>query len=239
MKDIQVFDDKATLAKAAAELTVDILHKAIDEFGSATWVLAGGSTPLAAYQIIASTHTDSVDWSKVTIIIGDERIGPLDGPDNNWHAIEKIIGNLPAKKLRPISDKSAEDVVTDYEEKINSLPKIDNGLPRFDIAWLGIGADGHTLSIFPNHASLLPRGGGLVSAIYDSPKPPTERISLTLRAMQGTKNALVLATGSDKKDAVEHAIKGGQSPVALVANIIETHEGHITFMVDREAAPTN
>lgn len=239
MKDVKVFDDTAKLAKSAAELTVKILRKAIDESNSATWVLAGGSTPLAAYEVIASTHSDSLDWSKVTIIIGDERIGPLDGPDNNWHAIEKIIGILPTKKLRPISDKSPEDVVMDYEEKMNGLPKSDNGLPRFDLAWLGVGADGHTLSMFPNHSSLLPKGGGLVSAVYDSPKPPAERISLTLRAMQGTKNAIVLATGKDKKAAIEHAVNGGQSPIALVANIIETHEGHITFMIDRDAAPSD
>lgn len=238
MNDINIYENTDALAKAVAKLTITTLKKALNEFGSATWVFAGGSTPLAAYKIIASDYSDAIDWSNVTVLIGDERIGPLDGPNNNWHKIEKIIGKLPIKKIRPDSSKHPEDVVSSYEQDLIKLPKSDNGLPRFDIVWLGIGSDGHTLSLFPEHSSLLPNRG-LVTAIYDSPKPPATRISLTLRAMQGAKNVLVIATGSDKKSAVTAAIHGGHSPVAIIAGIVETHEGQTTWMLDKTAAPTD
>jgi 6-phosphogluconolactonase len=238
MTQIQVFDDKTKLAENAAKQTIDILNAAIEEYARATWVLAGGSTPLLAYKIIASQYADAVDWEKVTVIIGDERIGPLDGPDNNWHAVDDIIGSLPTIKTRPMSDLSSEEAAEDYSQQLLNLPKVDNGLPRFDVIWLGVGDDGHTLSLFPQHESLLP-SSDLVIAVHGAPKPPHDRISLSLRAMQGVQNVLVLAAGADKKDAIAAAQKGGSLPIALALSIIETHDGKITWLLDHEAAPTD
>lgn len=238
MNEIKVFENTHALAHATATLTIEIMKGAIAEYDSATWVLAGGDTPLESYRVIASEYENALDWTRVTVLIGDERIGPLDGPDNNWHKIEEVIGSLPVKKIRPNSDQPPEDVVAAYEQDILRLPKSDNGLPRFDVVWLGIGSDGHTLSLFPEHSSLLPNSG-LVTAIYDSPKPPAARISLTLRAMQGAKNIIVLAAGEDKKEAVVSALRGNHSPIAIIASIVHTHEGQTTWMLDKTAAPTD
>lgn len=236
MNDVQIFDDKAQLAKAIAKQTIAVLSAAISDYGSATWVLAGGSTPLSAYQIIASDYSGSLDWEKITVIIGDERIGPLDGPDNNWHAIDAVIGKLPTAKIQPASNLSAEQAAKEYSEKLAQLPKADNGLPRFDLVWLGVGQDGHTLSLFPQHNSLLP-SGDLVIPVHDSPKPPSDRISLSLRALQGIKSAMILASGSEKRPAVQGALSGSSSPIALAASIIETHEGTVTWFLDKTVAP--
>ena len=232
MSNIQVFENKTELAEATAERSVHILRDAIDKNGEATWVLAGGSTPLLAYKIIASNYVDTIDWSKVTVIMGDERIGPLDGPDNSWYAIDKIIGKLPTNKLQPLSDQSAEDAATNYNEQLSKLPKADNNLPRFDLVWLGVGEDGHTLSLFPRHESLLP-SADLVIPVHNSPKPPSDRISLSLRALQGTQHALILAAGADKKEAIAAAQKNINLPIALAASIIETHEGDVRWLVDK------
>lgn len=234
MSNIQVFSDKTELAEAAAKQSIAILRQAIGDYGDITWVLAGGSTPLLAYKIIASNYADAIDWSKVTVIMGDERIGPLDGPDNNWHTINEIIGSLPTVKLQPNSDSSAEDAAEDYNQKISDLPKADNNLPRLDLVWLGVGDDGHTLSLFPRHESLLP-SADLVIPVHNSPKPPSNRISLSLRALQGTQHALILAAGADKKDAVANAQKNINLPVALAASIVETHEGKVEWLVDKAA----
>lgn len=238
MSSSQVFDSKAALAEDVAKKSAVLLRARIDEYGKATWVLAGGSTPLLAYKIIASNYADAIDWSKVTVIMGDERIGPLDGPDNNWHAINEIIGDLPTVKLRPSSDLSAEAAAADYNQKISDLPKADNNLPRLDLVWLGVGEDGHTLSLFPRHESLLP-SADLVIPVHNSPKPPSDRISLSLRAIQGIQHALILAAGADKKEAVANAQKNINLPIALAASIIETHEGHVEWLVDKEAASPN
>lgn len=234
MSTIQKFADKDQLAKAAADAAVDTLRRSVDEHGSATWVLAGGSTPLAAYQIVAASHANSLDWSKVTLLLGDERIGPLDGPDNNWHGINTILANIPAQRHRPMTDTSAEEAATSYARTLTSIPTAENGLPRFDLLWLGVGEDGHTLSLFPDHSSLFP-SSDLVIPIHDSPKPPRDRISLSLRSLQGAKTVSILASGADKKVAVHGALTGNSSPISLAANIISTHGGDVTWFVDSAA----
>ncbi len=235
---MKIYDDKTQLAEAAAARAIAVLKASIGEYGHATWALAGGSTPLLAYKIIAAKYADAIDWEKVTVIIGDERIGPLDGPNNNWHTIDEIIGHLPTTKIRPNSNLSAEEAAEDYSRQLSRLPVIDNGLLRFDLLWLGVGDDGHTLSLFPRHNSLLP-SGDLVIAVHDSPKPPNDRISLSLRALQGTQVAVILAAGSDKKEAITRAQNGESLPIALAVSIIETHDGNITWLLDRDAAPTD
>ncbi len=235
MSNLTVLTNKEDVAHAAAEHTVETLRACIEQNGHASWVLAGGSTPLAAYSVIATVFADALDWTKVTFLLGDERIGPLDDPDNNWHAIDAILHTIPASRLRPASDEAAEAAATRYEAALESLPKTDNGLPCFDLVWLGVGQDGHTLSLFPNHESLFP-SSSLVIPVHDSPKPPRDRISLSLRALQSTKHAVILACGADKQAAVQAARSGSQLPIALATDIIATHGGTVTWFVDSAAA---
>lgn len=237
MSNVQTFDDLTQLAEAVAKATVELLGDAIDRSNSATWVLSGGSTPLLAYKIIVANYINTIDWSKVTIVMGDERIDSTGESDNNWHAIDTILGNLPTIKLQPHTDQTAEDSAADYEMQLDSLPKNDMNLPRFDVVWLGIGEDGHTLSLFPHHDSLIPTGN-LVIAVHDAPKPPRDRISLSLRALSGTRTTVVLASGVNKKDAVTRALTGdGNLPIALAEKVITTYDGIVQWYVDKNAAP--
>jgi 6-phosphogluconolactonase len=238
MNNVQIFDDNTLLAKAAADSTIAILSSAIEQNGKAVWVLAGGSTPLLTYQVIIDKFRHAIDWSKITVLIGDERIGPIDSPDNNWHALSQILDSLPTNKLRPHSDHSAEYAASSYIQQLQSLPTNANGLPVFDLVWLGVGPDGHTLSLFPEHPSIQPTTS-LIIPVHNSPKPPADRISLSLRGLSGTKTAMILASGADKQQAISSALKGGHSPIALAAGIIETHKGTVRWLVDHDAAPTD
>lgn len=238
MSNVQVFDNTEKLAEAVAQKTVDILKATVNKYSSAVWVLAGGSTPLPAYKVVAEKYARSLDWSRVTLVMGDERMSPPDGPDNSWRAIHKILDKLPTNNLIPNANQSAENAAAEYEVQISTLRKGDSGLPRFDVVWLGVGDDGHTLSLFPRHSSIMP-SNNLVVAVHDSPKPPSDRISLTLRAMQGATNVMVIVTGTDKQAVVSEAVHGGHSPIALVASIVNTHDGHLTWFVDKSAAPTD
>lgn len=235
MSSVKTFDNKEQLAHAAAKTATDILWASISKYGQATWVLAGGSTPLAAYQAIATSFQDAIDWTKVTLMLGDERMGAPDGPANNWHSIERILATLPARKLRPRSDLSAEEAAIDYESYFSLIPKSASSLPRIDLMWLGVGSDGHTLSLFPNHNSLFP-SSNLIIPVHNSPKPPSDRISFSLRSLQGVENAMVLASGSDKRDAIRGALSGNNSPIALATNIITTHDGNVSWFLDSTVA---
>jgi len=239
MEAPRIFDTTTELAHAAAEQTIALLEAAIAKHGTAVWVLAGGSTPMLAYEAIARDYIDEIDWSKVMILIGDERIGPLNGKDNNWHQINKILLNkISARKIRPESNLRAVDTAKHYEKMLDELPQTTTGMPRFDVLWLGVGPDGHTLSLFPGHDSITPTKR-LVIPVHNSPKPPSDRVSLSLRALTGTKTALILVGGSEKQDAITKALSGGHLPIALAAHIITAHRGHVRWLLDKSVAPSD
>ena len=227
--NIQTYDSAAAVAEAAAQQAVELLHDAVHAHGSATWVLAGGTTPNLAYSILASGYVDRLDWSKITFVIGDERIGPLNGPDNNWQAIEELfLQHVPeATFLRPKSDTSAEEAAAEYEQHLKALP-------RFDLVWLGMGPDGHTLSLFPEHTDFAALDTRLVVPIHNSPKPPADRISLTLHALHTSEQIVVIATGESKRDALAQALTpGSHLPVAQAAAVKE----NTLWLVDEAAKP--
>lgn len=233
MDTVNIFPDKTALAHAAASDAIDTLQQAIDTHGSATWVLAGGTTPEAAYGIIASTYLEDVDWSKVTILIGDERIAPLDSPESNWHQAEQLLlKHIPqATLLRPKSNETAESGAGEYQKQLASLVKNQAGLPRFDLVWLGMGEDGHTLSLFPNHPDFAPTDQ-LVIPVHDAPKPPADRLSLTLAALQNSQKTLILSSGNGKAKILEAALSPTSDlPIAQAARLT-----HANWYVDQAAA---
>jgi 6-phosphogluconolactonase len=221
MNNVMIFSNKQDVAEAAAGDTIITLSKAIAQHGNVTWVLAGGTTPEAAYRIIAAKYLAAIDWSHVTIVIGDERIAPFDSTDLNWHvAQEALLQYLPqATFLRPASEESAENGAGEYAKKLATLPKTDDGLPRFDLVWLGMGEDGHTLSLFPNHPDFKPTDQ-LVIPVRNSPKPPADRISLTLTALRGARHTIIMATGPGKAEILKDAMQPTSDlPVAQAARI--------------------
>ena len=231
--NIQTFDSDVAVAEEAARNAIETLREAIQRYGAATWVLAGGTTPNLAYGILAQGYSDALDWSKVTFIIGDERIGPLNGPDNNWQLIEELfLQHIPeATFLRPKSDQSAEQAASDYEKQLQTHAQAGESL-RFDLTWLGMGPDGHTLSLFPDHADFDPHDTRLVVPVHNSPKPPADRISLTLKAIRSSEHTVIIATGASKREALLQAFTASSTlPIAQAA---ATNE-HTLWLVDEAA----
>lgn len=235
MNPPHVFPGTRELAEAAVIKSIEILRSSIEAHDVAVWVLAGGSTPLLAYRLIAEGYLDALDWSRVTILLGDERIGPLDSPDNNWHAIEQaLLHHIPqATLIRPQTSVDAEQAATDYEKLLQILPQVRPGIPRFDLVWLGVGEDGHTLSLFPEHSSLEPTSQ-LVITVHNSPKPPANRISLTLNALSGAEHTLILTSGTSKAAILKRALDPS-SPLPITRAAIATNA---QWYVDQAALPS-
>jgi 6-phosphogluconolactonase len=238
MPHIQNFNTPAEVAEAAVLDAVTTLNSAIDENGSAVWVLAGGSSPTAAYKAIAANHQKSVDWSKVTVLIGDERCVPTSDPDSNWGQISQVLfdssGTSKIQKLQPETDYEPEEAARRYASDIDALPKTADGCPRLDLVWLGVGEDGHTLSLFPGHPDNVPTDA-LVIPVYNSPKPPANRITISTHGLNGTAKAVIFAVGAAKREALSEAIKYGQLPVAQVASSIEKRGGEVAWLFDQAA----
>ena len=129
---------------------------------------------------------------------------------------------------------SAEEVAAAYSRALSQVPTRAKGAPAFDLVWLGVGEDGHTLSLFPGHPDFVPTDD-LVIAVHDSPKPPPTRITLTIHGIEGAQNTVIFATGGGKKNALAEALQYGKLPIALVAAAIEGQGGEVTWLFDAAA----
>jgi 6-phosphogluconolactonase len=219
------------LAKQTAFLTFKILKRAIDQNNQAVWVLAGGNTPLLSYQVLARDYVGKLDWSKVWFLIGDERQVKLDDADSNWRQAEAyLISRLPVLKehlIQPIYSSNLETMAQTYEDAFNQIAKINDQL-FFDLIWLGIGEDGHTLSLFPKRNLKLNR---LVMPVSNAPKAPSSRISLTIKAMSLVKNCLILSSGSHKTKAINNLLNQHQTvPISRVVKNISDNKGKVWLL---------
>src|ERR1700686_4144734 len=194
-------DTAEDVAEAGAKKIASALKK-----GARTLVLAGGTTPARCYEILAEME---VEWGRVTILFGDERCVPPDHPDSNYRmARETLLDKVaPASVLRMPAELGPDEGAAEYESTIKALMPLD-------VVVLGVGEDGHTASLFPGHPLL--KAKGLVAGIRDSPKPPPERVTLTLPAIQGARQVIILATGAGKAKAVALA-KRQQVPSGMIA----------------------
>ena len=240
MPRVLVRPDQAGVAEMAASLLAEDMAAAIELRGRAVWVAAGGSTPAAAYRILAGRYATSMQWAEVTIAMGDERCVPLDDPDSNWGQLAKtLLDRLTSgtpESLVPRTELSAEAAAIDYQSRLARLDHSPSGVPRLDHVWIGLGEDGHTLSLFPGRAAEL-RSSALVVAVHDSPKPPPDRISLTLAALEGAVHCLVLATGAGKREIVQRALAADASlPVVAAMQAVEGAGGAVTWVMDEAAA---
>ena len=240
MAKVQIESNLEAIAANAAELTAEGLNKAVASRGQANWLLAGGSAPMGAYRLLASSYADKVDWSKVIVAIGDERCVPLTSPDANWplinQALLEAVGLPVEHQLKPKSEQSPEAAAEDYIQQLSSLMTEGDIVPSFDIVWLGMGEDGHTLSLFPGHPALHITGP-LVIPVHNSPKPPSERISLTLKALSKSSNCLIMAAGDGKSEIIAKVFGGdGSLPINQAVSAIEAGGGQVTWLIDESAA---
>ncbi|MGX1777347.1 6-phosphogluconolactonase [Nocardia brasiliensis] len=239
MPTLEVYESSNEVAIRAATLTVEVLTEALANEESVSFGLAGGSLPPKAYQILASKYRKALDWQKVSFLIGDERCVPLDDPESSWPAALPMLDSFgipESQRLRPRSDLQAEVAATDYEVMlVKALGRNKSGL-RISLLWKGMGEDGHTLSLFPDHASIA-HTDSLVIPVHNSPKPPPDRISLSLSALAGTSRCLALITGSGKADVVAKILDGDESfPIVQATRVIEQAGGSVTWLLDSDAA---
>ena len=236
----QVLDGAAELAEAAARLAGADLEAAVAAHGTATWVLAGGGTPTAAYRRLAAPDLRArVAWDRVRVAMGDERCVPVDHPDSNWGQAAALLDHVPVpdhQRLRPRGELPPEAAADDYQAALAGLPAAVPGTPRLELVWLGVGEDGHCLSLFPGRPEVEVTDR-LVVAVHDAPKPPPERISLTLAALAGTERLVVLAAGAAKAGSVARARAGDDRlPLARAVAAVRAAGGSVTWLLDRAAA---
>jgi 6-phosphogluconolactonase len=246
MSRVEVAADAGELAEAAARAALADLEAAIDAHESCTWVLTGGGTPQDAYRRLAQHDLrDAIEWGRLRVAIGDERCVPPHDPESNWgQAAEALLDHVPlgdGQRLRMRGELGAEQAAKDYEAVLDRLPRRKGSaagpeVPRLDLVWIGVGPDGHCLSLFPGRPEVEVTDR-LVVPVHGAPKPPPERVSLTLAALAGAERMLVLASGQGKAEAVASARAGDRElPITRAVAAVERAGGTVTWLLDRAAA---
>ncbi|NOQ64001.1 MAG: 6-phosphogluconolactonase [Methyloprofundus sp.] len=186
------YDTIDQLAEAACQRVLAAAEKAIAANGTFKLVLAGGTAPVKAYQLLAKKQQD---WSKWHIYYGDERCLPVEDSERNSLVAEQKWLNLvdiPKAQIYPMAAELGAEAGAEHYAKVVA----DAG--KFDLVLLGMGEDGHTASLFPGHLHNLEE---LTHAVHNSPKPPSDRVSISAKALSNTEELIFIVSGA-KHDAI-------------------------------------
>ncbi|HET7150975.1 MAG TPA: 6-phosphogluconolactonase, partial [Candidatus Acidoferrum sp.] len=203
--------------------------------------LAGGSTPKALYSLLVSDPglRQQVPWSKMYVFFGDERhVGP-NHPDSNFRmATEAMLAKAPLKAGQVIRIKGeypdAEEAAREYEQTLATFFKLKAGeLPRFDLLLVGMGSEGHTLSLFPGTKAL--HADGRIAVRNWVGKLYTDRITLTAPAACSAARIIFMVTGADKAPALKAVLEGPYEPEQLPAQLLQPKDGILLWLVDTAA----
>jgi len=231
---VHVYSSLEELSAAAAREFAARAEEAIEERGRCAVVLAGGSTPETMYGILARDYIDQIDWSKVYAFFGDERSVPPHHEDSNLKmASEVLLDHVPVANVHRIRGELPPDEAAEvYEEELRKFFQTED-VPRFDLILLGIGADGHTASLFPETSALEVHDRWIVA----NPvlKLDTIRVTLTVPVINTARAVVFLVAGEDKAEAVKEILEGDADPRAYPAKLVQPPGGP-KWMVDQSAA---
>ncbi len=219
---VSVFSDAALLAVAVAQGIAAIAEQAIAARGVCRIALAGGETPRRCYEHLRKLP---IAWAQVHIYFGDERCLPIGDAQRNdtmaQHALLQHVA-IPAANVHFIpAELGAQVAASRYALQLHQA------LP-LDLVLLGMGEDGHTASLFPGNQALQSRDS--VVAVFDAPKPPPERVSLSMATLNVARRKIFLVAGVGKRAALQRIAQGEPLPAGQV---IEAE-----WYVDQDALPS-
>jgi 6-phosphogluconolactonase len=237
-----VFPDLDALSHAAAAELSALARQAVATRGRFALVLAGGSTPRRLYQLLAEPpYAADVPWERVEFFWGDERPVPPDHPESNYRmareALLSKVGAWPERIHRIRAEEpDRASAAAEYGCEIARVlgAPADGPPPVFDLILLGLGADGHTASLFPGSAALRERRSWAVR--NRGPGRAEDRITLTVPVLNRAREVRVLVAGPDKAMALAAVLEGPRDPERLPAQLLLPGAGRLAWLVDRAAA---
>ena len=237
-RNLVVVEDDVALARAVARSFVDKANAAIGARGGFFVALAGGSTPKAAYALLAAEYRDALAWDAVRFFFGDERCVPPDSDESNYKmahtAMLAPLGIRDEHVHRLRGEDEPARAAREYAQLlIRDVPPI-LGPPAFDLVMLGMGPDGHTASLFPG-TDPLTDDAALVRAPFVE-KFGTYRITLTPHVINAARDVEVATAGPGKAAALAAVLEGPYNPLLFPIQILNPAPGRLTWLVDRAAA---
>ncbi len=202
--------DEQALQRLALKIIVESAQRAIKARGQFHLVLAGGTTPRAVYALLNDTPTD---WGVWHIYFGDERCLPPTDPARNSVMASSVwldhVG-IPDAQIFPIAGELGPDrAAMTYAASLRTVGE-------FDLVLLGLGEDGHTASLFPEHDWGVAAQSPDALAVRDAPKPPPERVSMSAHRLSRARKVLFLVSGASKQAAVSAWLAGADIPARAI-----------------------
>lgn len=222
---VLVFEDRTSLTEAVAMRFLEVIGSVLSSREETNVVLTGGTVGIAVLEAInRSARRDSIDWQRVNLWWGDERWLPRGHADrNDTQAKAALLDHVDLAPHRvhyfgaPDGSKNGSDQGLDAAaaEYAGELAAAGAGgaLPRFDLTFLGLGPDAHVASLFPAREGILEQQASVI-AVRNSPKPPPERLSLTLPVLNTSERIWLTVAGADKAAAVASSLSGADATVA-------------------------
>lgn len=237
LANCETLDD---LSQRAAELFVQTAQEAVSTDGRFTVVLCGGRTPQSLYGRLAEPpFRQRIPWTNVVVFWGDERCVPPDHPESNYRMASEILLSkvpIPASHIYRMAGERQppEAAARQYEETLHTVFMLSPGTwPRFDLALLGLGEDGHTASLFP-HTDVLNEQARLVAAPF-IPQLNAYRLTLTVPVLNAAHHAVFLVSGQSKAAVLKEILQGPPQPDHLPAQRIHPNPGDLLWLIDQAA----
>jgi 6-phosphogluconolactonase len=232
---VTISRDVDALMSVAALRVATIGEESIKQRGRFTWSLAGGNTPRQLYALLARPpFVSKLDWARVEFFWGDERCVPPDHPDSNYRMVRETLLDViqpdPARVHRMHGEDDPSVAVAGYEAALQRSFGLHAGSPppRFDLILLGMGADGHTASLFPHSPTLRETQRWIA---FD---PTAARLTLTRPVLNAGAHVLFLVSGANKAARLKHVLAGPDE--GLPAQCIHPAHGRVEWLVDAAAA---
>jgi 6-phosphogluconolactonase len=232
--------DAETVAQRAAAHVARQLQHAYEQRGVAHLALSGGTSPGRMYELLGVKRED---LGGVEVWFADERcVGAEDEQSNYRLAAETLLAaaELPPERVhRMEGELGPREGARRYAEELARQATVagqsPSTVPVLDVVVLGIGPDGHVASLFPGAPTLQAGEDAVCLGVSDSPKPPPERITLSLAVLRAARECVLLATGASKADAVSAML--GEPSIHVPASLLR--RGRLTVIVDDAAAPAS
>ena len=241
--EIIVLPDADALAGEAALRVAAAMRHAVAARGRCVLALSGGSTPRRLHAQLLAMGADALPWAETYVVFGDERCVPPDDPASNYGmARETLLAHVPVPDghvLRMEGERAPADGAERYETALRALATrldVTDDAPLFDLVLLGMGADGHTASLFPGDPALDEATRWVLDVCAPAAYAPRDRLTLTFPALARARAVLLLAAGAEKRDAVAHALRADLAPDATLPVARVRGQARTTWLLDRAAA---
>ncbi len=234
--------DAAALARRTANYFVEMIQEAVARNGQARIAISGGSTPKAAFQLLADPNQpwrSRMPWDKLDIYWVDERCVPPDDADSNYRMTrETLLNSVPLRSdqvHRMEGELEPQVAAAHYESLLRNNFRLEGAeMPRFDLVALGMGDDGHTASLFP-HTDAIHALNQLVIANH-VPQKDTWRITLTWPVINHASSVFFVIGGKDKSQVLKDVLTGPRDMERLPSQLIRPASGILTLILDKDAA---